>query len=136
MNTILLRFGSNMWKKNVFYQIQDCHLTESKICPQELFKTNLVGLDDVPLSSTGQKTVPVLAAAEILHINWILFFPEQSSTALFMQRAGKNCHAKETRTCGSSSYGPLHLKITGQNEDIPSYCCKKRKIRKMKVKWN
>jgi len=28
MNTILLRFGRNVWKKNVFYQIQDCHLSK------------------------------------------------------------------------------------------------------------
>lgn len=59
--------------------------TESMICPQELFKTNLVVLDEVPLSLAGPKTLPVLAAAEILRINWILFFPGQSSTALFMQ---------------------------------------------------
>lgn len=77
--------------------------TESTICPQELFKTNLVGLDDVPLSLAGQTAVPVLAAAEIVHINWILFFPGQSRTALFIQKSRKNCHAKETRTCDSSS---------------------------------
>lgn len=42
----------------------------------------------------GRTTVPVSAAAEILHINWILFFPGQSSTALFIQRAGKTATQK------------------------------------------
>lgn len=64
------------------------------ICLQELFKTNLVGLDDVPLSLAGQTTVPVAAGAEILHINWILFFPGQSSTDLFIHRAGKTATQK------------------------------------------
>lgn len=40
---------------------------ESMICPQEVFKTNLVRLDDVPLLLAGQKTVPVLAARDITH---------------------------------------------------------------------
>ncbi len=68
--------------------------TESMICPQELFKTNLVGLDDVPLSLAGQTAVAVLSAAEIVHINWILFFPGQSRTALFIQRAEKTATQK------------------------------------------
>lgn len=75
-------------------RLSSSQYTESMICPQELFKTNLVGLDDVPLSLAGQTTVPVLAAAEILHINWILFFPGQSSTALFIKRAGKTATQK------------------------------------------